>query len=370
MVRVDVAPGILRCYRESSGWTVEEVGEKLKMTPKQVEHLESGSASMTLTQLDKLSTAFKYPTEMFFLDEPPKQKPIKDYRFLPDGRQTFDKKILYAMRESRYLQRIGLELLENLGRPAEPEAEKVSLDDSHKEAASKYRDAFGLTEDKQRKFKNAYGMFDYLRRALGSANVLAFQFPMLVKDARGFALADELPAIVAVSSRDAVEARLFTLMHEFGHVLLRDASVDSPEAGREHDTRERWCNEFSSLFLLPDHTAQRIFSERDLSSSDTLQKLSVEYNVGQGLLLYRMKSSGCISAAEYRRACSRCDAPADPNPTRVQSVSQRCVSKLGSAFVSLVDDNLDGRHITYADAVAYLSVRSKHMDDVFARAYT
>ena len=368
-VRVDVAPGILRCYRESSGWTVEEVGAKLKMAPDEVVRLESGRASMTFTQLDKLSTAFKYPVAMFLLDEPLKQKPVKDHRFLPDGRTTFDKKTLDAMRESRYLQGIGFELLENLGHPAEPKVEKVSMNDDPKEVASKYRDAFELTEDKQREFQNAYGMFNYLRQALGSVNVLAFQFPIPVKDARGFALADELPAIVAVSSKDAVEARSFTLMHEFGHVLLRDASVNLPEAGRGRSVRERWCNEFSSSFLLPDQIAQRIFSEpSDLSSLDTLKRLSTEYKVGKDLVLYRIKSLGGISAAEYRRAHNRFGVPADPNP-RVQSVPQRCVSKLGSTFVSLVDDNLEGEHITYADAVDYLSVQSKHLDDVFARAY-
>ena len=370
-VRVDVAPGILRCYRESSGWTVEEVGEKLKMAPDEVVRLESGRASMTFTQLDKLSTAFKYPVAMFLLDEPLKQKPVKDHRFLPDGRTTFDKKTLDAMRESRYLQRIGLELLENVGRPAEPKVEKVSMDDDPKEVASKYRAVFKLTEDKQRQFKNAYGMFNYLRQALESVNVWVFKFSIPVEDARGFALADELPAIVAVSSQDVVEARSFTLMHEFGHVLLRDASVDAPEAGRGRSVRERWCDNFSSAFLLPDQTSRRLFSEHeDLSSPDTLKRLSTKYKVSKGLLLYRMKSLGSISAAEYREASSRYSVPVDSTQSGKirRCIPQQRVSKLGATFVSLVADNLDGRHITYADALDYLSIKSKYFDSTVARA--
>lgn len=369
-VRIDVAPGILKSYRESSGWTVEEVGAKLKMPPDEVVRLESGRASMTFTQLDKLSAAFRYPVAMFLLDEPPKQKPIKDYRFLPDGRRTFDKQTHYAMRESRHLQRIGLELLENLGRPAEPEAEKVSLDDSPTEVASKYRTALELTEDKQREFKNAYDMFDYLRLSLESANVLVFQFPLPVEDAGGFALADKLPVTMAVSSEDVAEARLFTLMHEFGHVLLRDASIDAPAVGRGRSVRERWCDEFSSSFLLPDQIALGLSSEHGaLSRPDALERLSAEYNVGKDLVLHRMKILGGISAAEYRKAREIYGSPDIQTRTRSarMSVPQRRVSKLGDLFVSLVSDNLDGQHITYADVVRYLSIKSKYFDSTVAR---
>ena len=117
-VRVDVAPGILRHFREASGWTVAEVGEKLKIPVEEVGRLESGGTRPTLAQLEKLSEAFKYPTAMFLLNEPPEQRMPEDYRFLPDGRTTFDKETLWAIRECRHLQELGLELLGNVGRPA------------------------------------------------------------------------------------------------------------------------------------------------------------------------------------------------------------------------------------------------------------
>lgn len=370
-IRVDVAPGILRHFRKTAGWTVEEVGEKLKIPMEEVGRLESGSVRPTLVQLEKLSEAFRYPTAMFLLDKPPEQRSPKDYRFLPDGHTTFDKETLYAIRECRHLQELGLELLDNVGRSAEHTAGRASLDDSPEDAALKHRKAFKLTEDRQLQFRDAGQMFKYLRRALEETNILVFKVPMPVEDARGFALADALPATVAVSSQDAVEARSFTLMHEFGHVLLGDASVDAPEAGQGRNARERWCNRFSSSFLLPDDMARRIFSEHeDLSSPEVLKRLSRKYKVSKAFLLYKMKNLDYISVQEYEQAHATHVAygdVAESSPPLIH-FEQRRASKLGSAFVSLVADNLAGQHITYADALDYLSVKSKNFDGVVAKA--
>lgn len=163
---------------------------------------------------------------------------------------------------------------------------------------------------------------------------------------------------------------MFTLMHEFGHVLLRDASIDAPAVGRGRSVRERWCDEFSSSFLLPDQLARRLSSEHGaLSRPDALERLSAEYNVGKDLVLHRMKILGGISAAEYRKAREIYGSPDIQTRTRSvrMSVPQRCVSKLGDLFVSLVSDNLDGQHITYADVVRYLSIKSKYFDSTVAR---
>ena len=43
---------------------------------------------------------------------------------------------------------------------------------------------------------------------------------MPVDDARGFSLTDGEPYVIVVNSADADRARLFTLFHEYAHILL------------------------------------------------------------------------------------------------------------------------------------------------------
>ena len=46
----------------------------------------------------------------------------------------------------------------------------------------------------------------------------------------------------------------------------------------------------------------------------------------------------------------------------------RCLSEIGNKFVSLVANNYDRNHITYTDALNYLSIKSKNFDKVLAKA--
>ena len=47
------------------------------------------------------------------------------------------------------------------------------------------------------------------------------QATMDIKDARGFALADGYPKVILVNSRDEPRPHLFTLLHEYAHLLLK-----------------------------------------------------------------------------------------------------------------------------------------------------
>ena len=133
------------------------------------------------------------------------------------------------------------------------------LTDNPELIAAEYRKLFDLNLETQRKIKDAYRLFSYLRDVLEDSNVLVFQFSMPVEDARGFALADDLPSIVVINSKDTIEARLFTLMHEFGHILLGETVIDIPdESLKNRNNVERWCNAFSSSFLLPEESAREL----------------------------------------------------------------------------------------------------------------
>jgi hypothetical protein len=56
------------------------------------------------------------------------------------------------------------------------------------------------------------------RGAVESRNVFVLQLSMPVDDARGCSLTDQEPFMIVVSSSDAVQARIFTLFHEYAHL--------------------------------------------------------------------------------------------------------------------------------------------------------
>ncbi|MEM0136755.1 MAG: hypothetical protein QXU18_16260, partial [Thermoplasmatales archaeon] len=126
-----------------------------------------------------LSELYKKPLASFFLSKPKPERPLpKDYRFLPDRTDKFDKKTIFAIRRSRSLQSIGSELSLNIRYESSTKMKKAKLTDNPEIFAVEYRTLFDLSPEKQqKKFRNPYEMFGYLRDVLEDVNILTFQFP-------------------------------------------------------------------------------------------------------------------------------------------------------------------------------------------------
>ncbi|PIZ91993.1 zinc peptidase, partial [Candidatus Micrarchaeota archaeon CG_4_10_14_0_2_um_filter_55_9] len=369
--KVEVDPSVFKWLRESAGWSIEEVSKKIKTSVSTVEGFENGEKKPTLKQLKELSRAFRRPTAAFLLSKPKKEKPLpKDYRMLPNRTNTFDKKTIIVLRRARNLQEVSEELSININYKVKPEVKLITDSYDPKKVATEYRNLFQLTEEKQCKFKTPYELFHYLRDILEGMNVLVFQFSMPVEDARGFVLVDESPNVIVVNTKDSIEARLFSLMHEFAHILLGESVIDLPDSvAISRNKIEVWCNEFASSFLLPENMAKNAFDSKKegLTQTQTLNTLSRKYKISKAVILVKMLKLNYITKNEYDDVLGRYK----PKPEATEkgkkqggglSSDKKCLSQIGNKFISIVARNYDKNYITYTDALSYLSIKSKNFD--------
>lgn len=373
---IEVEPKVLQWAIGTSGWTQAEIVKKLKISPSTFQHWLNGEIHPSLKHLEELSKTVKRPLAAFFLSQPPEEPPLpKDYRQLPEKEGKFDKKTILAIRRARRLQSISKELAENLNIPLRSAITYVKQSDNPKKIAECYRKDFGLTEELQKKMKTPYEMFAFLRGALEKKNILVFQIPMLLEDARGFTLVDTSPEVVIANSKDQIEARIFTLMHEFGHVLLHESGVSMPERtlfAQRVGPVEKWCNDFASAFILPEVMANVEFTGYKNNLTDTLilSKFSRRYKVSKSMLLYNMFKLRYISQKEYDTVLKR--YPSDKIRGKstgfaAASADKRCIQEKGQKFVSLVASNFEQGLITRSDALEYLSIKSKNLEKILNR---
>ncbi|MBI3034076.1 ImmA/IrrE family metallo-endopeptidase [Candidatus Woesearchaeota archaeon] len=378
-IAVDVELSVLKWLIESSGWTREEIAKRLKTSSQNIEKMESGEKKPSFRQLEELSVIFKRPVASFLLSKPLTEKPKpKDYRMLPNETNKFDKKTILVMRKARRLQELSKELSKNIEYETKSKLERASISDDPEKTALKFREKFNLTEDKQRRFKTSYELFNYLRDILEDMNIFLFQFSMPVEDARGFAFVDESPSVVVVNTKDNIEARVFSLMHEFAHILLGESVIDLPDATHSYnDNVEQWCNEFASTYLLPKEVAKNTFetNKANLTSKEMLKTLSNRFKVSKAMLLLNMLKLGYIEKADYDAILARFKKeeikpkkePEEGTGGGIRS-EVKCLSEIGNKFVSLVANNYDRDYITYTDALNYLSIKSKSFDKVLSKA--
>ena len=377
-ILVDIEPSVLKWLIESSGWTKEEIAKRLKTSTQTIEKFLNKKKNPTYRQLEELSKIFKRPVASFLLSKPIPEKPKpKDYRMLPDKTDVFDKKTILVMRKARKLQELSRELSKNIAYETGLKIKRTKITENPEAVAGHFREIFSLTEEKQKKFKTPYELFNYLRDILEEHNIFLFQFSMPVDDARGFVFVDEKPNVIVVNTKDTIEARIFSMMHEFGHILLGESVIDLPDASSLYkDNVERWCNEFASAFLLPKQTAKEEFNQNrmKLTQRRTLKTLSNRYKVSKAMLLLNMLKLRYITKTDYDRKMNQYEEATDQKKEDKKKSSGgpaseiQCLSKVGNKFVSLVANNYDKNYITYTDALSYLSIKSKSFDKVLSKA--
>jgi Zn-dependent peptidase ImmA (M78 family) len=373
---IEVEPAVLQWAIGTSGWTHTDLIKKLKINHTTYQQWLSGRRNPSLRQLEVLSKTVKRPLAAFFLSQPPTEPPLPtDYRQLPEKEGKFDKTTILAIRRARRLQHISSDLAENLNIPLRSVVTFTTQSEDQKKLAEHYRNDFVFTDETQKKMKNAYDLFSFIRTALEKKNILVFQIPMLLEDARGLTLVDNTPEVVVVNSKDQIEARVFTLLHEFGHVLLHESGVSMPERTlsiRRARPVEKWCNEFASAFLLPDSVATAEFQDHrnTLTDPSTLSKLSRRYKVSKSMLLYNMYKHRFITQTDYEQILDQFSSKA-LKPTSggfaARTTDQRILQEKGQKFVSLVATNLEQGLITSSDALEYLSIKSHHLEKVLNR---
>ncbi len=375
ILKVGVEPKVLKWLIGSSGWDETELMNSLRVSENTFKGWLSGTVEPTINQLKKLANLLKRPLAAFLLSEPQAESPLpKDYRVISTEKKgEFDKKTILAIRKARILQHLTQELSANINETLKPKVKKYNLNENPKDVAIYFRnEVFNLSEEKQTKFKSDYNFCGYLREKIEELNIIPFQISMPIKDARGFALVDEILNVVVVSSQDEIRPRIFSLLHEFAHVLLGESGVSIPDFTMVvNDKVEKWCNSFASEFLLPEAIAKYVFDadKASLVETKTLTKIANRFAVSKAMVLYNMHSLGYISKSTYNDVLNR--------PQKEKKVGKggggvpaetKCLSEMGKKFVSLVADNYDKGFITYADALSYLSVKSSKMKKVLAKA--
>jgi Zn-dependent peptidase ImmA (M78 family) len=192
---------------------------------------------------------------------------------------------------------------------------------------------------------------------------------MPVEEARGFSIIEDGCAAIIVNGRDSVRARIFTILHEYAHILLNEHAVCNDESGTSSDLHaasiERWCNMFAGAFLLPkddlernDRICQHIAEHQYEKAVD---KIASHFKVSKEAALIRLRALDIISETELLEIRSKIPShvvsPKEKN-FKPSSKEEICLRENGEWFVSLVLKCENLGQITYYDALDYLDIKS------------
>jgi Zn-dependent peptidase ImmA (M78 family)/DNA-binding XRE family transcriptional regulator len=377
---VNVEPKVLRWARDTTGLNNEEVAKRLKVVPDAISRWETGEKKPTLVQLRKLSKVYKRPLAVFFLSVPPKEPPLpKDFRSLPENQdKPFSLKTRLAIRRARRLQSLAIELSKATERKFISHISKLNITDSVEQAASSIRKQLGIDIQTQFKWRNEAEAFVGWKKAIEKIGVFVFQMSMPLEETRGFSLTDwDIPVIV-LNETDVIKAKIFSLFHEFAHILLNkgglcDMEEDISPTG-ENTQIERFCNYFAGALLVPkttlqDHDQVRSINKSIAWSDDVLIDIAKDFKVSKEVILRRLVIFDLATSEFYKKKREEWQLQAKELMKKKKKFGRsnppkKCLQENGAPIISLVLDSYRKEKITYSDVADYLSIRLKHVPKV------
>lgn len=380
-VFASVKPEILEWARTSAGFTLEAAAAALKIDPGVLAAWEApGDERPSLPQLRNMAMLYKRPLAVFYLQEVPLRfQVLSDLRrAVPGEDRVYTPQLTQEIRVAQQRRELALELREELDEPVEPFPFRLQAE-TPEQAGESIRRFLGVEPEELLGFgADATGRlgFNTWRMAMERAGVLVFQSSRVSQtETSGFALAYDTLPVVVVNRKDVPQRRLFSMLHEFAHVALRESGVSDLKldaAQVQAPDIEVRCNAIASAALMP---RDALLAELDAAmagqrilTDDVIVRVARRFGVSRPALLIRLIGQRRSTwdfyfekvtqyAVEYER--ERAARPQAKDMKR--NMAQESLSDLGRPFIGLVLGNYYQRRLTLSDVAGYLGIRVKHV---------
>lgn len=383
-VLAPATPEVLKWARTSADVDLDTAAKRAKVTPDRVDAWERGDEPPTLAKLRDLAKLYQRPLAVFFLPEAPLDfDSMRDFRRLGRGQDRAWSRSMHKIFRKALDQREALAEIAEVGDElTRDEVPAASLSDDVDRAARTGRSRLEITLPEQFAWEDPEEALRAWIEAVEDLGVMVMRTSEVPLDEmRGFSLAeDEAAPVVVLNALDSKRGQIFTLMHEFAHLMLRAGGLcnllDRPD-GEEHEV-ELWCNAVAAAILMPSVSFLNQPNVMPLGVREwddaELRVLSEVFSVSREAVLRRLVELGRVSWDFYmqRRAAyleayrqsdeltraKRRERPGGPPPHRM------VIRDRGKPFVRVALDAYHRGVLTDSSLSNVLGLKVRHFADL------
>jgi Zn-dependent peptidase ImmA (M78 family)/DNA-binding transcriptional regulator YiaG len=316
-----VKPEVLRTLRERVGLQYDEIEQrarKLKrahytaVTRQELERWEQGLESPDLEHLETLSEIYHYPVGYFFLHELPETSLPFGYRGLAAGKEgRLGLLTQQTLRRFLDLSDWMAALLEEHGIAWEVTIRPTKAQQLE-QLIEQERERLGFSEQVRQGWETAEDALAWWRRQVEAQGVFVFEMKLDPGEVRGASrwVASRFPFIL-VNHQDAETAtgRLFTLLHEYAHLLTIQEGItcDFRGSGEEGQSIESFANRFAARMLLPFEQFRQSLQQagklqfKENWSDAELDALRRPFFVSRDVIAIALQEMGLAPAGFYQK---------------------------------------------------------------------
>jgi Zn-dependent peptidase ImmA (M78 family) len=375
-----ITPELLAWARRTRGFEIAEAAVKLGIPSDRLAAWEDGVEQPSIGQARKMAELYKRPLAVFFLSEPPKDfQPLRDFRRLSGLKEppTQSSQLAREIRRAEQIREAAVSLLDEDEFRQRPEL-PGSPSDPPEELASRVRALFDVTYQAQTSWRDPFKALHTWRDAIELKGIFVTQAKGVeVDEMRAFSISDSPLPMIVLNSKDSATSRIFSLLHEFVHILMNLGGVCQWARAELLQAEDRaievLCNHLSGAALVP---ANQLLSHPLVLSrpgmvrwsEEDLREVARNFSVSQEVILRRFLLLGRTTEdyyqemrEEFLRQYERLRESSTPP---IVSYEKRIVNSLGKAYIELVLGSYYENRISLSAVSDYLGVRVKHIPSI------
>lgn len=363
MPEVPVNGKVLEWARAIRGLDIESAAELLEVPPDELRDYESEAKRPLVGFLRLISAKYRINFTSLLMPEPlPIEKLPTDHR-IRYGARPLSIDTLVAMEEVTE----ALEAFEDIASEAARIIPRLNigraqLEEDPAAVAVRERKRFGVGVEEQRAWRSLDEARRQWRRRIEDHGVFTYMIPMQEPDElSGFSILRDDLAAICINDREPTEgAKVFTLFHEYCHLLLRQTGIsDENNSNRV----EKFCNEFAASFLIPRgpliEAIGDIETPYEFSDVD-VKRLATRFRVSNRAIALRLEKLGLAPPGFYGRRTAPWDFPSEPRPVtseRQPSYVTLRIKRVGRLHAATILQAVERRVINSFDASELLGLQ-------------
>lgn len=320
---------------------------------------------LDFSDIQAIAAYFKKPWSYLLIEEAevfPKKD--QDNRTYSNQQKPVSAEILDELQIANFMLDTAIEIFpqDKVIRPA------ISLNTGSdiSATASKIRKFLDVSLAAQIAVKDEYEALRLWAEAVQNKGVYISQRRLRDETIRAFSLTRNNHALMVVDTGDTPYARIFSILHEYCHVLLKNTGICDLD---EHSKTERFCNEFSAEVLLPMDLINKelkglSFTNNLEEDEETIKTLSNHFRVSQAVLLIRLNDIGLVSDSLYSKLETRRRSKTGGKKGSGGDFYRTKINAVGKKYAQNVFSALSEGSINRSDASVLLGV-GEHLVDRF-----
>ena len=327
----------------------------------------SGDSVPTMKQIESLANFLKIPFGYMFLATPPKTNVMKvEFRSIDNKLPEVSKNLKDTLLEMDRNQSWMSELRQELGWDKLDIIKNFDIKGNDKativEIAKLAKKLLGLEEEWYLNHSTNEKAYNYLRAKVEDAGILVMQNGVVgfdthrkleLNEFRAFMLYDDYAPLIFVNGTDSTAGKIFSLMHEFVHILYQQDDIISESSRVEIKANERKINQIAAEILIPQEIIKakwiELENKDELARIDTISKMLKvsSYAVAVKLSEMRMIADNIVAVTASRSQNIR-------RSTSGGDFYKNYYAKMSSNFLKSVVSQAESGNLSYTYAFKLL----------------